>query len=80
MKMKKSTLLLAVLAACAGLEGCALTPEANAEPHAERTYITGSNIARKQHSGEVSIISQEEYVRARSGITPPIPTMPGGAH
>ena len=71
--MKKNAFLLAVLASCAAIPGCALDPSAQAEPRAERTYITGSNIARKQHSGEVSIMSAEAYERARTGHMPGTP-------
>jgi len=78
--MKKITILLCSAAAFAGIEGCALQADAEGAPRAERVYITGSNIARKEHSGEVSVMSAEAYERARSSITPPIPTMPGGAH
>ena len=78
--MKNTAILLAALAACAAVEGCALPADAKGEPHAEPTYITGSNIARKTHSGEVSIMSAAEYERVRDAINPPIPTRPSGAH
>jgi hypothetical protein len=72
-RMNKNTVLLAALAACAAVSGCALDPSAQAEPRAERTYITGSNIARKQHSGEVSVMSAEAYEQARMGHMPGTP-------
>lgn len=78
--MKRIVTLLCAAAACAGMQGCALQADTEGTPRAERTYITGSNIARKEHSGEVSVMSPEAYERARSSITPPIPTMPGRAH
>jgi hypothetical protein len=78
--MKKITMLLCSAAACAGIQGCALQADTDGAPRAERVYITGSNIARKEHSGEVSVMSAEAFERARSSITPPIPRMPGGTH
>ena len=77
--MNKTIILVAALASSAGIEGCALQADAQAEPRAEPVYITGSNIARKQSSGEVSSMSGEAYQRAREAVTPPIPSAPGGA-
>ena len=72
---------LAAAGAISAIAGCA----DNYDPQAVReepTYVTGSNIARKDrtHSGEVSIMSAEAYERARSAINPPIPQVPGGGH
>ena len=81
--MKKTAVLLSsLLAAAAGISGIAGCAD-NYDPQAVReepTYVTGSNIARKQHSGEVSTMSAEAYERARGAINPPIPQTPGGSH
>jgi len=78
----KPLILLSIFglsAAASTLGGCAdsIDPQARRE---EPVYITGSNIARKEHSGEVSVMSAEAYERARSSITAPIPQVPGGGH
>lgn len=76
---KKALILILLLAAAGGIEGCAVqadTQGAREEP----VYITGSNIARKQHSGEVSVMSGEAYERARQAVNPSIPQVPGGGH
>ena len=78
---KKALILLSLLAAAGGIEGCAVqadTQGAREEP----VYVTGSNIARKDrvHSGEVSIMSGEAYERARQAVNPSIPQVPGGGH
>ncbi len=76
---KKAVILFSFLAASAGIEGCAVQADTQGVRE-EPVYITGSNIARKQQSGEVSVMSGDAYERARSAVTPAIPTMPGGAH
>lgn len=71
-----------LLSACAFLAGaCALepVPDEAAGPKAERVYVTGSNIAKRQ-PGNVTVIDREEAereMRMRSSM--PMP-MPGGAH
>jgi hypothetical protein len=81
MKRKGLTLLsiLAAGAAISALGGCADSYDPNAVRE-EPVYVTGSNIARKQHSGEVSIMSADAFERARSAVNPPIPQTPGGSH
>ncbi|HSN20371.1 MAG TPA: hypothetical protein VLS49_06825 [Usitatibacter sp.] len=80
--MKNTAILLAALAACAGIEGCALPAAATGEPRVEPVYVTGSNIARRDrtHSGEVSIMSPEAYEMARMGHTPGAPLTAAGGH
>ncbi len=80
--MRNALVLLSIFSAAmaaSGIAGCAdsVDPQAVRE---EPVYITGSNIARKQHSGEVSVMSGEAYERARSSVTPSIPQVPGGGH
>ena len=75
--MKTAFIVLAVVAAGSVIEGCAVDADTQGARE-ERTYITGSNIARKQHSGEVSVMSAEAYERARSSVTPPVPMGAGG--
>jgi hypothetical protein len=74
--MKKIAALVA-LASIGGLAGCALEADMQGEPRAEPTYITGSNIARHTHSGEVSIMSGEAYEQARMGHNPGAPLTAG---
>jgi len=75
--MKKLAILVA-LASIGGLEGCAMA-DLQGEPRPEPVYITGSNIARKTHSGEVSIMSAEAYEQARMGHAPGAP-LTAGSH
>jgi hypothetical protein len=68
---------LVALASIGALCGCAVDADMQGEPRAEPTYITGSNIARHTHSGEVSIMSGEAYEQARMGHNPGAPLTSG---
>lgn len=79
---KNALIVLSLLAASAGIEGCAVQADTQGVRE-EPVYVTGSNIARKDrvHSGEVSIMTPEAYDRARHAINPPIPcSQPGACH
>ena len=69
-----------LLSACAFLVGaCALQPaDEAAGPKAERVYVTGSNIA-KRNPGNVTVLDRDEAQREMSLHSMPMP-MPGGAH
>jgi hypothetical protein len=77
--MKKKLAVLVALASVAGVQGCALQADTQGEPRTEPVYITGSNIARKTHSGEVSVMSAEAYEQARMGHNPGAP-LTAGSH
>jgi hypothetical protein len=70
-----------LLSACALLAAaCAIDPaDEAAGPRAERVYVTGSNIAKRQ-SGDVAIVDREEAERAMSMHTNMPMPMSGGAH
>ena len=72
-----------LLSACASLAAaCALgpLPDEAAGPRAERVYVTGSNIAKRQPGGNVTVIDREEAEREMNMRTNMPMPMPGGAH
>jgi hypothetical protein len=72
-------LALTLFVALASISGGCATADTDAQARREEpVYITGSNIARKTHSGEVSVMSGDAYQAARMPVT--VPTMPGGSH
>jgi hypothetical protein len=79
MKQIRAVCLLSACAFLAG--GCALEqmPDEAAGPKAERVYITGSNIA-KRNPGNVTVLDREEAQRDLSLHTGMPMPMPGGAH
>jgi hypothetical protein len=72
-------LALTFFVALASISGGCATADTEAQAKREEpVYITGSNIARKQHSGEVSVMSADGYQATRMPAN--VPTMPGGGH
>ena len=72
---------ICLLSACAFLAAaCAVEPaDEAAGPRAERVYVTGSNIAKRQ-PGNVTVIDREEAEREMNMHTNMPMPMPGGGH
>ncbi|HXZ49594.1 MAG TPA: hypothetical protein VEG27_11260 [Usitatibacter sp.] len=70
-----------LVAAASSTGGCALDAKTDPQAkHEERVYVTGSNIPRRQQSGEVSVMNQEGYERSRDAVNPSIPMTSGAGH
>jgi len=72
-------LALTFFVALASISGGCATADTEAQAKREEpTYITGSNIARKTHNGEVSSMSGDAFQQARMPVS--VSPMPGGGH
>jgi outer membrane receptor for ferrienterochelin and colicin len=79
MKKVRAVLLLSACAALAGACALEASNEASA-PRPERVYVTGSNIAKRNNPGDVSVLNREEAERDMTNRTNMPMPMPGGAH